>query len=423
MNDKSTKIVVTGMGVINAVGNNVEEFSEALRCGKSGIGNMTKFDKCDVPVGIGAELSGFDFLDCLKKFNLSPKLLNYARKSGRNAPFPVQAAVISAFEAWQNAKLDEGNIDSGSVGIVVAGQNIAQNYLFNMNKAYHSDVEKLHPSYALHFMDTDHVGVLSDIFTIYGEGFTVGGASASGNVGIIQGMRLIRAGVVDVCFVVGGLADFSPVEMSGFYIIGAMGGRKFLNEPAKACRPFDQEHEGFIYGQGSACLILESEESANNRKVPALAEIAGGVIVLDGNRQPSPSAAGEKRAMENALKQANLKKSDVQYLNAHGSSSVVGDDAEIKAIKSVFNESISDLWINSTKSITGHCLWSAGVTEAIGTIIQMREGFVHPNLNLDNPIDKSCRFAGRECEEAVIDVALSNSFGFGGINTSVVIKR
>lgn len=424
MSIKSPEVVVTGMGILNAAGDNIEKFTKSLYDGKSGIGRIKQFAQESIPVDIGAELTNFNFAEQIENNkSLSIELSNYIRKSGRTAPFPVQASIISSLEAWSNANLDKEKIDREEVGLVVAGQNIAQHYQYDMAKSFHAASEKLNPSYALHFMDTDHVGVLSDIFRINGEGFTTGGASASGNVGIIQATRLIKSGAAKACLVVGSVADFSPVEMLGFYIIGAMGGRKFKDQPDKACRPFDMDHEGFILGQGTAALVLETVESAKSRKVPILAEIAGGAIALDGNRQPNPNKFGEIRAMQNAVKQAGLSCKDVQYINAHGSSSIIGDEVEIEAIKTVFNDTVPELWINSTKTISGHCLWSAGITEVIASIIQMNEGFVHPNLNLDNPIDKTCRFAGKKSESAEIGVALSNSFGFGGINTSLVIKK
>jgi malonyl-ACP decarboxylase len=155
-------------------------------------------------------------------------------------------------------------------------------------------------------MDTDHIGTISEIFNIAGEGFTVGGASASGNIGIIKGFQMIQLGIVDACIVVGALADLTNMELQGFYNIGAMGGKTFHDKPEKACRPFDRDHEGFIYGQASGCLILESFESAQKRNIPLLAEMLGGSIILDSNRLSDPNENGEIKAMESALKQAGI---------------------------------------------------------------------------------------------------------------------
>jgi malonyl-ACP decarboxylase len=222
--------------------------------------------------------------------------------------------------------------------------------------------------------------------------------------------------------VVGSLADLSPMEMQGFVNIGGMGGKAFSDEPARACRPFDSAHEGFIYGQGSGCIILESGECARKRKTSILASMPGGAVVLDGNRLSNPNEDGEVRVMEEALRQAGIGYQELDYINAHGTSTPLGDETEIKAIKRVLKERLTQVWVNSTKSMTGHCLYSAGVIEAIASIIQMREGFVHPNLNLEHPIDSECRFSGAVTVPAEIKTAMSNSFGFGGINTSIILK-
>ncbi|MEM7345723.1 MAG: beta-ketoacyl synthase N-terminal-like domain-containing protein, partial [Chloroflexota bacterium] len=254
------------------------------------------------------------------------------------------------------------------------------------------------------------------------EGLTVGGASASGNGGIIQGYRLVQWDLADICVVVGAIQDLSPLEIQAFNSLGALGG-KTITEATQVCRPFDARREGFIYGQGAGCLILESEASAKQRGVTLLAELAGCSLVLDGNHLTNPNPEGEARAMQQALQMANLSPGDVDYLNTHGTSSVLGDEAEINAIKAVFGEFTANVWLNSTKSVTGHCLTAAGVIEAIATILQMNGGFAHPNLNLEQPIDDQCCFVGQKSHPLNINVAMSNAFGFGGINSSVVFKQ
>ncbi|UJF34770.1 beta-ketoacyl synthase N-terminal-like domain-containing protein [Paenibacillus hexagrammi] len=307
-------------------------------------------------------------------------------------------------------------------GIVVSGSNLSQNYAYSLFKKFDEAPEYLTPSYALHFMDTDHVGTISDICNIKGEGFNVGGASASGNVAIIKAMQMIQLGLADLCLVSGTLADLSPLELMSFSNLGAMGGKSFGSEPGQACRPFDKKHEGFIYGQAAACLILESRQSAEKRGVKPLAELLSGALVLDGNRLSDPNEDGEVRAMEQALRQAGLSPGDIDYINAHGTSTPTGDMTEIRAIKRLFKERIGEIWMNSTKSLTGHCLYSAGIVEALAAIVQMKEGFVHPNLNLEEPIDQECRFSRGNTVKANLKTALSNSFGFGGINTSIVLR-
>jgi len=421
-----TPITVSGMGVVSSIGKNINEFSESLRIGRSGIGYLKNKTSPPPPISIGAEIPEFPFQTLLHEYKtdgLGEDLIQRAMIGAGRSPLTIQAAVISAIEAWKEAQLHKTAIEPERMGLIVGGSNLSRNYTFGLYRKYHQSPEYLNPRYPLHYLDTDHVGTISEIFSIQGEGFTVGGASASGNSAIIKGCQLIRSGIVDICLVVGAMADLSPMELQGFYNIGALGGKNFRNDPHSACRPFDKDHEGFIYGQAAGCIILESPASVQQRGVNALGCIAGEALVLDGARLSAPNADGEARAMASALARSGLESTEVDYINTHGSSSPLGDKTEIKAIHNVFKENLSHPWLNSTKSLTGHCLFSAGVVEAIAAIIQMNEGFIHPNLNLENPIDNRCRFSGRESQPASIEVCMSNSFGFGGINTSIVLKK
>ncbi len=409
------------MGVLSSHGIGIPAFANTLYHGTNQFKQSMRFPQLTFPI-IAAELNAFHFESAIQQFIFLPDTLKQqSYHIGRRAPLTIQTSIIAALEAWEQARLFERDIDPTRVGIIVAGENTTQAYQYNLQQQFQEEASYLSPKYALHFMDTDQVGTLSEIFGIHGEGFTVGGASASGNVGMIQATRLIQQGIIDICLVVGALADFSPVEIQGFRNIGALGGIQFADQPNKACRPFDKEHEGFIWGQASASLILETEKTAEKRQI--IGKIAGTAISLDGNRLANPTTQGEVRVMQHALADAKLLPEQIQYINTHGSSSPLGDNTEIAAIKTVLGNAISHVWINSTKSIVGHCIWSAGILEAIATFLQIQAGTVHPNLNLDNPIDHHCRFVSNKSEKVQIDAALSNSFGFGGINTSIILTR
>ncbi|MCK4842559.1 MAG: hypothetical protein KAT04_11875, partial [Methylococcales bacterium] len=239
----------------------------------------------------------------------------------------------------------------------------------------------------------------------------------------IQAARLIQTGVVDACLVIGVVADLSPMDIQGFYNIGAMGGKQFHNQANLACRPFDSLHEGFIYGQASACLVLESSSNAANRKIPSLAKILGGSINLAANASSQPNIEGEAKAMRSALLQSGFTSNKIDYINTHGSSSPLGDSVEIQAIEQVFGDHFPNIWLNASKGLTGHCLYSAGIVETIATVIQMQQGFIHPNINLENPIHKIAKFCAATAIKEHINTALSNSFGFGGINTSIMLQN
>ncbi|XIH09816.1 beta-ketoacyl-ACP synthase [Priestia aryabhattai] len=418
------RVVVTGMGIISSIGNNLASYEESLTSGKSGISFLGNITKNDISVKIGAPIRDFSYQKTLKEFNSLPKkLIEKASQFINRYSFAVQATILSALEAWEQSKLYKKEILSERLGIIVAGSNLTQHLQYDLYEQFQLNPEYLTPRYGLQFMDTDYLGALSDIFDIHGEGMTVGGASASGNVGIIKGVQAVKFGLMDACMVSGPLINLSPMEMQGFYNMGAMGGKTFKDDPHAACRPFDVQHEGFIYGQASGCIILESLESAKQRGVPILAEVVGGAIVLDGNHLSNPSEEGELRVMELALKQAQINAEEIDYLNSHGSSSPLGDRTEVKAIRQVFEKNLSELWINSTKSLTGHCLNSAGIVEIITSIIQIQKGFIHPNLNLNDPIDQHCKFNGNKAINANIKFAMSNSYGFGGINSSIVLKK
>jgi malonyl-ACP decarboxylase len=414
---------ITGMGVVSSIGHDVAGFGQALFDGKSGIRRLTRETTPALAVDIGAEIDGFSFQTLLREMpDLPDALRDAAARTARRAPFGVQASVIAALQAWRQARLQGGEIRPERIGLVIAGHNTTQSYQYALYSEFQQHPESLSPRYAVQVMDSNQIGVLSEILDIRGEGFVTGGASASGNVGVIHGARLIRAGLADACLVVGVAAELSPMDIQGFQIIGAMGARRFHAAPEQACRPFDAQHEGFIQGQASACLVLESGESADARGVSSLAEVLGGAIKLHATASPQPDIEGEAEAMRLALRHSGLAASDVDYLNTHGTSSPLGDRTEIQAIEQVFGDHLPNLWLNATKGLTGHCLNAAGVVEIVATVIQMSQGFLHPNLNLENPIHDSARFCGATAVREQVHLAMSNAFGFGGINTSIVLR-
>jgi len=411
------------MGIVSSIGHDVAAFARLLLEGRSGIGHITRETVPPLAVKIGAEIVDFSFSTTLRDMAGLPEALkDAASRLARREPFTIQTSVIAALQAWQQAGLHADNVPPKRIALVIAGHNTTQNYAYGLNAGFQSRPEYLTPRYAVQFMDSHQIGVLSEIFGIQGEGCVAGGASASGNVGIIQGMRLIQAGLADACLVVGVVADLSPMEVQGFHALGAMGAKQFRDAPEKACRPFDTRHEGFIHGQASACVVLEAGDVAAARGATSFAEILGGAINLHATASPQPDAGGEARAMRGALAQSGLAPDDIGYVNTHGTSSPLGDATEVRAIEQVFGTHFQHVWLNATKGLTGHCLNSAGVVELIATVVQMREGFLHPNANLENPI-QAARFVGATAVREHVDVAMSNAFGFGGINTSIVLRR
>lgn len=417
-------IGITGMGIVSSIGDNVDTFMHSLKQGIAGIQTKQSITEPALAVTIAAEIQDFSFVEKLKNIpNIPEEKFKKAKRLGQRAPFVIQMTILAALQAWTQANLFEKSVASDRIGLIVAGQNSTQNYQYNLLSQFRENPEYLSPRYALEFLETNQVGVLSELFQIEGEGVVVGGASATGNVGIIKGHQLLELGIVDACLVVGVPADLSPLDIQGFINIGAMGGKTYNNQPSLACRPFDKNHEGFIYGQASTSVVLEIQKSSKQRAVASLANVIGYGYNLDKNSAANPNMTGEAKAMQKAMQEAEIKVTDVNYINTHGSSSPLGDQTEATAIYNVFEKHINALYLNATKGLTGHCLYSAGMVEIIATVIQMKHGFLHPNMNLENPISDELKFCGKDAIAYTIQTALSNSFGFGGINTSIALKN
>ena len=327
---------------------------------------------------------------------------------------------VAVAEAWQDAKLTSEQVNPERIGLVIGGSNFQQRYQQQTWQRYHSRLEFLRPTYGLTFWDTDTLGLLSQCFQIQGEGYTVGGASASGAVAIIHAARQILMGVADISIAIGALFDISAYECQGLTNLGAMGSERFAHRPDLACRPFDQDHDGFIYGEGCGVLVLESADHAQQRGAGSQGKLIGWGLALDGNRSPEPSQKGEERAMNAALAMADLLPEQISYVNTHGTSSPLGDNTEVTALKSV---GLRNCLLNSTKSLTGHCLTAAGVVEMIATLLQMNSNFCHPTHNLVNPIDPTLNWVKETSVQAEIQYAISNSFAFGGINTALLMEK
>lgn len=424
MNKIQQPVVITGIGIVSAAGTGIPAFRQALFEGNS-LFKTYQIPPLSFPVVAACIPETPIQLDPLLTLshNTVQVRQQYLKKMFRKLLRPHQLSLIATLEAWQSAQMDMKQVDSTRIGMVVATQNNSLHYQYNCHDEFVAQPEYLSPVYALNYMDTHHLGVVSDVFAIQGEGFTVGGASASGNIALLRAFQLIQQGGQDACLVLGSMADLSPMELQGFANVGALGGHHYADNPKKASRPFDKESEGFIYGQATVCMILESIDSVKQRHAPILGYLVGGAVVLDGNYLSNPNQEGEARVMRQAMASSNLLQDDIEYINTHGSSSPLGDKVEVAAIEETFGKKVSAIPLNSTKSIIGHCLCSAGIVEAIATVIQLQEGFLHPSLNLDSPISDKCNFVRGESQRRSINTALSNSFGFDGINSAIIIQK
>jgi malonyl-ACP decarboxylase len=409
-------VAVTGMGIVCSIACDLPTFGEAIRAGRSGIVRANSSSG----FRFGAILQDFDFDTWLEQLkSVAPALFQKARKVLANTTVSTRWSVCAAIQAVVNAGLKAFEAGAATCGLIVAGSNLAQNYV-SKNWQTFSTTGRINPRYAISFWDTNQLGCLSEILSIRGPGVTVGAGAASGNAALFQAFHWLNAGVVERCLVVGAGMEFSELELEGFAVLGAAVSHGSDTDPEQVCRPFDRSHSGFVFGEGSAAVILERSGSAPHSSV--LAEIAGTSLVLDGNHLPQPSADAEVRAMQAALIAADISPDQIGYLNAHGTATPLGDLTECAAIRTVFQEKTKKPLINSTKSLTGHCFSASGLIELVACVLQLNGGFAHPNRNLEDPIDADLHFVGRQAEPLATDYALSNGFGFGGINSTAVIK-
>jgi malonyl-ACP decarboxylase len=405
------------MGVCGAGYPDVAALERLLRQNKTSIQRHQNFPSCQFNAAqIGAILGKIDVVNDLQHSGIEPQRLEAAQKQTRRRSVVYQAAMSAMLQAFHQANLFQQPYDPDEIALIVAGQNLHLNEQYQQYEKFKKEPNYVNPSYAQQFIDTTLMSFLSEFFNIQGNGFQVSAATASGNAAIIQATKILDD-KIKCCLVLGPVADLSVVELQAFYNSGALGGENYLECPEKACRPFDQAHNGFIYGQGCGCLVIERKSSAQSRQQPILAQIIGGAMCLDAQSSTAPSLSGEITVMKRVLEQAP--KITVDMINTHGTGTPLGDDVEAQAIEAVF---ANKPFINATKAFIGHTLWSAAVIECIVCILQIQGGFIHGNCNLDNPIHSNLNFVGKSGLSWPTKTALSLSFGFGGINTAILLQ-
>jgi 3-oxoacyl-[acyl-carrier-protein] synthase II len=413
VNENERRVFVTGLGVVSPIGNDTETFWSQLIAGRSGAGPITRFD---------ASKHGTHFACEVKDFTVEGVL---DRKEAKRMDRFVHYAVVAAHEALRNAGLDEGAaFDRERVGVIV-GSGIGGMETFE--DQHRALVEKgpgrVSPFFIPMMIVDMAAGQISIQFGLKGPNFATVSACASGAHAIGEALRLIRAGDADVMVAGGSEATITPMALAGFSNARALSTRN--DDPQRASRPFDQDRDGFVIGEGAGILVLESEEHATRRGAKLLGELIGYGATGDAYHMTAPCVDGEgaARAMRRALQDARLRPEDVQYINAHGTSTPAGDPAEVQAIKSVFGEHARKLMVSSTKSMTGHLLGAAGGLEAVATTLCLARGIVPATINLDNP-DPACDldFVPHQARTQPVTAALSNSFGFGGHNVTLALK-
>lgn len=407
------RVVVTGMGMISPLGLNLQSSWQALIEGKSGVGYITHFDAKDYPVRIAAEVKGFEPTNYI-----DPK---EARKMDRFIHF----AMATAEMALQDAQLKISPEVAERIGIVI-GSGLGG---LPVIEAYHKVLlekgwKRITPFFIPMVIANLAGGQIAIKYGIKGPNIAISTACASGNHSIGEAYRIIQYGDADIMIAGGTEAVITPLAVSAFAAMRALSTRN--DEPEKASRPFDIDRDGFVMGEGCGLLILENLEHALKRGARIYAEIAGYGMSCDAYHitAPSPDGEGGARCMKLALNDAGIPPEEIDYINAHGTGTKQGDELETQAIKTVFGEHAYKLCVSSTKSMTGHLLGGAGGVEAIFTVLSVYENIVPPTINLDNP-DPLCDldYVPYKARKKEVRYALTNSFGFGGTNASIIFKK
>ncbi|MEM6734986.1 MAG: beta-ketoacyl synthase N-terminal-like domain-containing protein [Bacteroidota bacterium] len=419
MNKSADKIAITGMGILSPIGTGIALFSQALKRGDmnfSTIEIVHSDRQFDFP---GAMLSDFEYKKEVDKL-LPDGVLKKKAVHLRHLSTATAHGVYVALEACQAAGLDQAAANADRMALICGGSNFNQGQLVKTQQRYQKQLNFINPTHGFTFLDTDIIGLLSELLGFQGEGYSMGAASASGAMALISGYRLIASGDYDVVLVVAPSMELSIYEYQALTALGAMVSLAADSDISRQCAPFDRSHRGFVYGQNAAALVLESESHALQRGTTIRGRMAGYGTALDGNRNPNPSVNGETRAIQKALEMSDFPATTIEYINTHGTGAVLGDEVEAEAIVTT---GMAGTKANATKSLIGHGITSAGLVEAVACLVQLEEGFLHPNPHLQDPITSALDWIGMEAVEIPIHRAISNSFGFGGINTSVAFEK
>jgi len=409
------RVVVTGLGIISPLGNTRDESWAGAKEGKSGVGRITRFDASAFPTHFAAEVKGFS----------ADKFIDF--KDQKKQDLFSQYAIAATHEALEDAKLlgDTTTYAAAKMGCVLGVGIGGLNILEKFHQAYlEGGPKKISPFLIPGMISNLGPGNVAIKYGLKGVNYTVTSACTSSTHAIGEAFRMIADGLQDVMVTGGSESTVCPIGIGGFNALKALSTRN--EEPQKASRPFDKDRDGFVLGEGCAILVLEALDTAQKRGATIYGEVVGYGTSCDAYHMTAPSADGEGavNCMRNALEWANLKPEQVDYLNAHGTSTPANDSSESAAIKTVFGEwAKKGLLVSSTKSMTGHLLGAAGAIEAAFSVLAIRDGIVPPTINLDNP-GEGCDldYVPHKARQHKVRVAMSNSFGFGGTNATLVFS-
>jgi 3-oxoacyl-[acyl-carrier-protein] synthase II len=413
---KPRRVVITGLGALTPIGNSVPAYWESLLSGTSGAGPITHFDASNFKTQFACELKDFDPLNFMD------------RKESRKCDRFAQYALVSSDEAIADAGLDFDKEDRDRIGVIwgagIGGLETFQNEVLNF--AAGDGSPRFNPFFIPKMISDIAPGLISMKHGLRGPNFATVSACASSSNAMIDSLNYLRMGYADIIVSGGSEAAVTIAGIGGFNAMHALSTRN--DDPKTGSRPFDKDRDGFVLGEGAGALILEEYEHAKARGAKIYAELAGGGLSADAHHMtaPHPEGIGAKKVMANCLRDAGLNPEDVDAINMHGTSTPLGDLAETNAVKAIFGDHIYNININSTKSMTGHLLGAAGAIEAIASIMAIKNNIVPPTINhqtADDQFDPKINFTLGQPQKRTVDVALSNTFGFGGHNACIIFKK
>ena len=413
---KNKRVVVTGMGAITPIGNNISEYWEGLVNGVSGAKSINRFNIDNFKTKFACQLKNY----------LSDNF--FERKESRKLDLFSQYGLIASDEAINDSLIDLEKCDKNKFGVIwgsgIGGMETFQNQILDFSNE--NQIPRFNPFFIPKLIPDICPGLISIKYNLKGPNFATVSACASSSNAIIDAYNYIKLGYGNIFVSGGSEAPINKSALGGFNALKALSERN--DSPKTASRPFDRDRDGFVLGEGSGALIIEELEHALDRNAKIYAEIIGVGMSSDAHHitAPHPEGKGAELVMKNVLKNANISSKDIDYINVHGTSTPLGDIAEIKAIENVFNENIKNITISSTKSMTGHLLGAAGAIESIASILAINNNKIPPTINHfnnDDKINKKLNLTFNKSKEREVKIAINNTFGFGGHNTSIAFKK
>lgn len=420
------RIVITGMSVVSGLGDTLDGFLGALYEGRSALRAWRAFPTDGIYSKIGGDLSDYDVRAALDR--VAPAVTEPVGRRLRSlvgrAPWTTKLSLLLGVDAWREAGLAARAGADEDCAVVVSGHNLNADYQDRVRRVFADEPDFIDGLASVYSLDTDHATSLSEVLQIHGPVYTVGGACASGNLALRSALDEVRHHGCERALVVGAVLEFTPIDVHAMAILGAISATSFNDAPTRASRPYDTRREGFVPSHGGAALVIERLESAQRRGARIFAEVLSCAAGADGTHLPTPSEDGQARVMARALREAGLAPTDIDYVNAHATSTPLGDLTELRSIERVFGPHAERLRINAPKSMLGHTCWSAPLVETVAAVLQMNAGRLHRSVNIDE-LDPQVRLD--VCRDGNVDAdvrcLMKNSFGFGGIDCVSVLRR